>query len=89
MNTESHILGILKEIRKQIKKGAGDTVHIALKQDTQERILAIPEDLMVKFNEYQQAKLYSTNCLILIEKSLLMLSKQLKSLKLETNESIV
>jgi hypothetical protein len=38
-------LGITKEIRKKIGKTPGDTVHVVIEEDKEERIIAIPQDL--------------------------------------------
>jgi hypothetical protein len=38
-------LGITQEIRKKICKDPGDTVHVVIEEDLEERTLAIPDDL--------------------------------------------
>ncbi|HYG14466.1 MAG TPA: YdeI/OmpD-associated family protein [Bacteroidia bacterium] len=40
-----HVLGVLKAIREKIGKQVGDTVHITLERDTEERVVEIPEKL--------------------------------------------
>ena len=32
MKTPCHIIGVLKDIRKQINKQAGDTIHVTIKE---------------------------------------------------------
>jgi hypothetical protein len=38
-------LGITQEIRKKIGKNPGDSVHVIIEEDKEERTIAIPEDL--------------------------------------------
>ena len=40
METECHILGITKAIRKQLGKSIGDTVLVTLKEDTDPKDLS-------------------------------------------------
>lgn len=42
--TPYHVIIVLKTIREKIKKGAGDTVKVWLKEDRGERIVKIPDD---------------------------------------------
>jgi hypothetical protein len=44
-------LGITQEIRKKICKNPGDTVHVVIEEDKEERIIAIPEDLAGLFRK--------------------------------------
>lgn len=37
MGTNSHIVGVLKELRTKIGKGDGDMVHVIIQQDTESR----------------------------------------------------
>jgi len=39
-----HILGVTQKIRKEIGKNPGGTIHVILKQDSEPRIVEIPED---------------------------------------------
>jgi len=39
-------IGILKSIREQIGKQAGDTVHVRLWKDEEPRVIEVPEDLL-------------------------------------------
>ncbi|MCX6156339.1 MAG: YdeI/OmpD-associated family protein [Candidatus Kapabacteria bacterium] len=58
MGTGSHVIGILKDIRKKNNKTFGDIVHIELEQDFDERKIEIPEDLLLLLNSNEQEKLY-------------------------------
>src|SRR5687768_1225708 len=51
-----HILIVLKAIRAKIGKQHGDTVHITLRRDTEERTIAVPEDLQQAFLTAPAAK---------------------------------
>ena len=44
-----HVLILLKEIRRKIGKGVGDTVHVTIKEDTEPRIVEVPNDLAAQF----------------------------------------
>lgn len=44
MGGESHILGVLKEIRQAIGKGPGDEVQVTLEEDLEPREVELPED---------------------------------------------
>ena len=56
MGTGCHVLGILKDIRKTIGKDIGDTVHITLERDTEERTVEVPEDLAKALSANPDAK---------------------------------
>lgn len=43
-------IGIIKSIRQQIGKQAGDSVHVRLWKDEMPRVIEIPEDLQAAFN---------------------------------------
>lgn len=51
MGTGGHILGLTQAVRKQIGKSFGDIVCVEIWQDTNERIVEIPVDVQVVFNE--------------------------------------
>jgi len=55
MGGPGHILGILKAIRKQLGKDIGDTVSITLSEDTEERVVAVPEDLQALLGAHPRA----------------------------------
>ncbi|WP_234109552.1 YdeI/OmpD-associated family protein [Chryseobacterium sp. R2A-55] len=56
MNSDCHILGLTQEIRKKLGKSFGDTVSVKLCEDKEERIVEIPEDVKIIFNENLKAK---------------------------------
>lgn len=45
MGGSCHVMGILKEIRQKINKGPGDQVQITIEEDTEPRVIDIPDDL--------------------------------------------
>jgi hypothetical protein len=45
MGGEHHILIVVKEIRQKIGKQPGDTVHVTVEEDTEPRVVEIPDDL--------------------------------------------
>lgn len=45
MSGDSHVLGVLKEIRDQLGKGVGDEVDVVLEHDTAPREVEVPDDL--------------------------------------------
>lgn len=53
-----HILGIRKEIRQAIGKQAGDIVHVWLCQDTEPRILDIPDDFKILLDENPESRAF-------------------------------
>jgi bifunctional DNA-binding transcriptional regulator/antitoxin component of YhaV-PrlF toxin-antitoxin module len=46
MGGDCHWLGITQEVRKATGKNPGDKVLVEIEEDTEERIVEIPEDLM-------------------------------------------
>lgn len=56
MGRPFHIIGITKDIRKSIGKNPGDTVHVVIEHDIEERKADIPADLVIKFDENPKAK---------------------------------
>jgi len=55
MGGECHILGVLKEIRQAIGKGPGDEVQVTLEEDTQPRVVEVPEDFQVALDASPEA----------------------------------
>ena len=45
MGRPCHVLGVLKEIREKIGKEPGDQVHVVVEEDTELRLVEVPEDL--------------------------------------------
>ncbi|WHF50851.1 YdeI/OmpD-associated family protein [Chryseobacterium gotjawalense] len=56
MKSDRHILGLTQEVRKQLGKSFGDEVSVKLWEDKEERIVIIPEDVQIVFNENVKAK---------------------------------
>ena len=56
MNSDCHILGLTQEVRKKLGKSFGDTVSVKLWEDKEKRIVEIPEDVQIVFNENLKAK---------------------------------
>jgi hypothetical protein len=46
-----HAILVLKQIRRSINKTVGDTVHVTLSRDTEERKMEAPADLAAAFND--------------------------------------
>lgn len=55
MGGESHMLLILKSIREQIGKSFGAEVEVILEEDSEARVVAVPEDLRSAFEANPQA----------------------------------
>jgi len=58
MGTGSHILIVRKDIRSAIGKKVGDTVRVELMQDTEERTIEIPLDLLTALTKSPKAKTF-------------------------------
>ncbi|MGA9212306.1 YdeI/OmpD-associated family protein [Kaistella sp.] len=56
MNADFHLLGLTQEIRKKLGKSFGDEVSVKLWEDKEERIVEIPNDVEIVFNENLKAK---------------------------------
>lgn len=56
MKSNCHILGVTQEIRTKLGKSFGDEVWVKIWEDKEERIVEIPEDVQMVFNENVQAK---------------------------------
>lgn len=56
MGHTCHIVGVTQKIRKEIKKGPGDMVHVVLKEDTEPRVVEAPEDFVEMLNKHTEAK---------------------------------
>lgn len=50
------VIGVLKSIRDEISKQAGDTVHVRLWKDDEPREVSIPADLEAAFKANEEAK---------------------------------
>lgn len=58
MGHDCHWLGVTKEVRNAIGKHPGDVVHVVLKQDTEPRIVQIPEDFGKVLEENPEANAF-------------------------------
>lgn len=56
MGHHCHILGITQKIRREINKQPGDSVHVILVKDDDERIVELPEDFKIKLEENDKAR---------------------------------
>ncbi len=56
MGGACHFLGITKDLKARIGKEVGDTVHIRLEKDLEERIVEVPEDLAAAFATAVEAR---------------------------------
>lgn len=56
MGYTCHCLGITQKIRNEIGKQPGDLVHVILKQDSEPRIVELPEDFLQQLNDHPRAK---------------------------------
>ena len=55
MKSDSHMLGLTQEIRKKLNKSIGDEVSIKLWEDKEERVVEVPEDVMLVFKAHPKA----------------------------------
>jgi len=56
MKSNSHILGLTREIRKELGKTFGDEISVSLTEDKEERTVEIADDILAVFNENPEAK---------------------------------
>jgi hypothetical protein len=59
MGRDCHWLGITQEVRKAMGKNPGDIVHVVIEEDSKERIVDIPDDLMDLFEKEKHLLDYS------------------------------
>jgi len=50
MGGAQHFLGVLKQIREKIGKNIGDSVHVTIVKDEEERVVEIPIELQQIFD---------------------------------------
>lgn len=58
MGRPCHFIGLTKAVRQAIAKQPGDTVHVVLQQDTEPRMVVVPEDLAARFNSDGEIKAF-------------------------------
>lgn len=56
MKSESHLLGLTQDIRKQLGKTFGDEVSVSLTEDNEERTVEIADDIAAILIENPEAK---------------------------------
>lgn len=61
MGHHCHFLIVRKDIRKLIGKNAGDTVHVTVQRDTEERVVELPPELASLFGNHPEAKAHYDN----------------------------
>ncbi|OJV61687.1 MAG: antitermination protein NusB [Clostridiales bacterium 38-18] len=52
------MLGITQDIRDQLNKSYGDTIHVTLEKDEEERMVELSEDVLNKLNSNIKAKAF-------------------------------
>ena len=57
MGGPDHILIVLKEIRAKIGKGFGDEVEVTVEEDTEPRVVEVPEDFRQALDQDPAAKM--------------------------------
>ena len=56
MGHHCHLLIVRIDIRKQIGKNPGDTVHVTVQRDTEERVVETPPELAALFTQNPEAQ---------------------------------
>jgi hypothetical protein len=56
MGQDCHHIGITKPIRAAIGKNPGDMVHVVIRQDTEPRVVEVPEDLKQLLQDHAEAE---------------------------------
>jgi len=56
MGTTCHIIGLNKQVCEAINKQAGDTVSVVIIEDTEERTVSIPQDLINELDKNPEAR---------------------------------
>ena len=55
MGLPCYMIGLTKDIRNKIGKTYGDTVKVIVERGVEERIIEIPEELKLRFNDNKEA----------------------------------
>ena len=58
MGSGCHLIIVLKNIRKEINKNVGDSIHVTVEQDREPRIVNLPEDFLTALEEVPKALSY-------------------------------
>lgn len=58
MKTPFHMLLLRKDVRAELGKQAGDSLHVSIVLDTEERIVSIPVELEKAFAEFPETKTF-------------------------------
>lgn len=58
MGTGCHIIGVRKDIRAAIGKSVGDSIHVEIEKDSEERIVDVPEDLKAALSKSKKAEAF-------------------------------
>lgn len=58
MGHKCHVLGMTKDIRKQLNKTFGDQVQVEIEEDLEKRKVAVPEDVALLLDTNRKAKEY-------------------------------
>ena len=53
-----HIIGVSRELRQALGKAAGDTISVTMDLDTEERTVAVPDDLAAALKKNPSAQKY-------------------------------
>ena len=56
MKLPCYWIGITQEVRSAIRKESGETIHVIIEEDLEERTVIVPKELMDELNKYPQAK---------------------------------
>lgn len=56
MGHHCHVIGITRKIRNEINKKSGDSVHVTLVKDDDERTVELPEDFKNKLSKNDKAR---------------------------------
>jgi citrate lyase gamma subunit len=59
--TGGHVIGVSAEMRKALDKNTGDTIHVVMERDAEERTVEIPADLSTALDSHLGARDYFNN----------------------------
>lgn len=58
MGSPDHILIVRKDIRAKIDKSPGDVIEVKLLEDTEPRVVVVPDDFQVLLDEHEAVKAF-------------------------------